>query len=152
MTSDVASCMRRGIRFFRSVLIAQRKVAQFAKKVERDGVNPGDCQVIAEMLTAEAKYEDALAWVTRGLALEATKRWPEDFGHDLGGLHRRLLQQVGRHDEALASAWAAYGKHPSEHAYNELMSLVPQADRVAWEARAIAATDGRSCGPSPRCS
>lgn len=126
----------------RSVLIAQGRVAQFAEKAERDGVTPGDCQVIAEMLTAEAKYEDALAWVTRGLALEATKRWPEDFGHDLGGLHRRLLQQVGRVDEALASAWAAYQKHPWEHSYDEVMSLVPQPERDAWHERAMAATGG----------
>ncbi len=126
----------------RSVLIAQRKVAQFTERAERDGVTPGDCQVIAEMLAAEEKFEDALAWVARGLALEAMKRWPQDFGHDLDGLQRRLLQRVGRQDEALASAWAAYERHPSAHAYDELMSMVPDHERDARHARAMAATDG----------
>jgi len=128
----------------RAVLIAQRDVARFVDVVERDGVTPGDCQTIAELFAAEGRHTEALAWVTKGQKLDEEKRGQGSSGHELGGLQRKLLMALGRRDEALASAWAAYVRHPSEYTYADLMGLVADGDHDEWRARAMATTDAKN--------
>jgi hypothetical protein len=126
----------------RAVLVAGRNIGRYVAMAERDGVTPTDCETVADMLSAEGKHDDALVWVDRGMALEAKKQWSGRMTKGLGDRKRTLLMKLGRHQEALASAWAEYERNPWEHCYDDLMSYVPDGERPTWHARAMAVTDG----------
>ncbi|MBI4564661.1 MAG: hypothetical protein HY716_08240 [Planctomycetes bacterium] len=92
------------------------------------------------MLKARRKPDEALAWVTRGLALE---KHPNESGaeYDLAKMKRELLTKLGRGDDALAEAWAEFREDPDTFAYEELMRFVPKAERASWHAKAMEAAE-----------
>jgi len=63
-------------------------------------------------------------------------------GHDLAKLKRELFIKLGRGNEALEAAWADFCAHPSKYAYDDLMKLVPKAERTRWHQKAIEAATG----------
>jgi hypothetical protein len=53
-----------------------------------------------------------------------------------------LLTRLGRGDEALDVAWVEYRKNPSKFSFDDLMKVVPKADRAAWREKALNAAKG----------
>jgi hypothetical protein len=98
------------------------------------------------MLKTERKLNEALAWVNCGLAMDGTHLHGSIARYDLAKLKRELLTNPGRGGEALAEAWTEFREHPSTFTYEELMRFVPKAERVAWHAKAMDATECADLG------
>lgn len=130
----------------RALHVAQNDIAAYVALAEETGLTAQDCHAVATMLAARRQPEEALSWVERGIDMEAKAPHPSSVNHDLADLQRRLLKKLGRADEALAAAWAAYCAHPSKYSYADLMKFVPQAERAAWHEKAIAAAAGADLG------
>lgn len=128
----------------RALYSAQRDVPAYIALAEETGLTAADCHTVATLLAARRKPEDALAWVDRGIDLERKGRYGSFAEHDLAALKRRLLIKLGREGEALDDAWAEFRKHPSKYSYNDLMKLVPKADKPTWHRKAIGAANGAS--------
>ena len=129
----------------RAVYSAQRDVERYVELCRATEFTPGDCETIAGMLQAKRKFADALAWVERGIKLQEGERFPVT-GCGLAGMKRQLLKRLGRGEEALTSAWAAFEAYPSELAYSELMRYVPKDRRSEWHEKAMLAADGGDLG------
>jgi hypothetical protein len=52
------------------------------------------------------------------------------------------LVRLGRSSEALEAAWADFCEHPSTYSYDDLMKLVPKAERTRWHQKTIEAATG----------
>jgi len=115
----------------------------YAALCERLGLSPRDCERLAEMEMAHRRWDRALVWVERGLALEPSRDWHNESSHSLAHLKPGILGKLGRKKDALALAWADFEKSPSEFTYEELMRYVPKAERAPWHERAIEAA---GCG------
>lgn len=87
---------------------------------------------IAEVLRGAGRYDDALAWAEKGLALH-------------GGSDGRLVDvaaeeyhRSGRGDEAVRVAWDAYNQTPKLGTYQKLTEQAQRADLwPAWHDRAL---------------
>jgi hypothetical protein len=134
---------RRKVEIKKAIHGARRDVDAYAAlcETERD-LAPADCETLAKMCLARRRPQDALAWVERGLKLEKQDRWPNRRARNLPDLRRDILKKLGRRGDALASAWDDYRRAPSVYAYDDLMKLVPKADRAAWHAKALRVLDG----------
>jgi len=118
---------------------AGRDPDKYAEVCAQTELTPRDCAVMATLLRAKGKPQDALAWVERGLALEPSRS--PGSGLELHDLKRALLERLGRADEARESAWAEFQAHPHRFTYEELMRYVPRRDRARWRDRAMAAAE-----------
>ncbi len=58
-----------------------------------------------------------MEWIDRGLALAATRNWHNESARSLDEKRIDLLGRVGRKDEALAQAWAAFETAPHVCSY-----------------------------------
>jgi len=128
----------------RALYSAQRDVPAYIALAEETGLTAQDCHAVATLLATRRKPKEALAWVDRGIALDRKELSGSSAGYDLAELKRRLLIKLGRGREALDDAWADFRNHPSIYSYNDLMKLVPKADRPAWHRKAIVAATGAS--------
>lgn len=90
------------------------------------------------------RWKEALDWVKRGLMLAGKSQWQGFGGSRLGSLKRKLLRKLGKPQEALKSAWAAFEQHPDTYSYEELMKYVPRSARAEWHRRALTAAAGGS--------
>ncbi len=125
-----------------AIYLQQKNVEAYANLAELTGLAVPDCLAIARILLTRRKFEDALAWVARGLEIDKDTPYSSAAGHDLTRLKRELLARAGRGNEALDAAWIEYQKYPSRLSYDELMKFVPRIDRPSWHKKAIeAATD-----------
>jgi tetratricopeptide (TPR) repeat protein len=126
----------------RAVHIARKDVESYVALTVETGLTPGDCLAIATMLVSKRRYAAALEWVDRGIELndKSKLRWID--AHELAGLRREILTQLGRGEEALDAAWADFRKYPCKFAYDELMKFVPRAGRKTWHEKAIEAAQG----------
>ncbi len=102
---------------------------------------PVDCEIIAGMLQARRKPEQALEWVERGLNLENQHPGGQGSSYKLDEMKRKLLVKLGQSDEALASAWIEFEKFPCKLAYDQLIKYVPKGERTIWHDKAMKASD-----------
>jgi len=126
----------------RTLYVAQRDVTAYTAVAEETGLTPQDCHAIATLLLTRRKPGEALAWVERGIDLDKKTPHGSFAGHELAALRRSLLVKLGRGREAVEAAWAGYRKHPSPYTYEDLMKVVPKAERRAWHEKAIEAAKG----------
>lgn len=133
---------RRWAEVLRALYAAQRDFDSYLALAEETGITPTDCYVLAKMLSARRKPEEALSWVERGIVLGATTPYGASDRHRLAELKSRLLVKLGREQEAVDAAWADYQAHPSPYSYDDLMKLVPEARRRDWHDRAVDAAMG----------
>ncbi len=133
---------RRWGEVLRALHLAQKDIHAYVALAQEAGLTAEDCHAVASMLATRRRLEEALEWAERGVELEASGSRGSLAGHNLVDLRRRLLQRLGRGQEALDSAWQAFCRHPSTFSYRELMKFVPKPDRAAWHERAIHATAG----------
>src|SRR5436309_103062 len=138
---DPAYLRRRAAEILRAILAEQRNVDAYAALCEATELSPADCLALTKMLQVRRKPAEALAWVERGLELE--KKSSSSFaGHDLGGLKRDLLLELGHRNAALDAAWSDFKAHPNTYSYADLMRYVPKTERAAWHEKAIDAAAG----------
>ncbi len=133
---------RRCGEILRALYLAQKNVSAYAALGEATELTALDCHALATMLVSRRKPAEALAWVERGLVLGKQDPLGSVAGHDLAHLKRDLLTKLGRGNEALDAAWAAYRAHPSTYSYEDLMKYVPKAERRPWHEKAIEAAKG----------
>jgi len=126
----------------RALYVAQKDVRSYVAMAEDTGMTPDDCHVIATLLVARRKPDQALEWVERGSVLDKKTPHGSMASHDLAKLKRELLTKLGRSNEALAAAWADYCEHPSKYTYDDLMKFVPKAEQRTWHEKAIEAGRG----------
>lgn len=137
---------RRWAEALRTLYAARRNVGAYIRLAEDTGVTPGDCHAVARMLSARGKPAEALSWVERGLALDEQARGM-GAGRELRELQVRLLGKLGRDDEAVATVWAAYRKHPSRFTYDDLLATVPVDERDGWHERSMEAAAAAGLRP-----
>jgi tetratricopeptide (TPR) repeat protein len=133
---------RRWSEVLRTLYVAQKDVAAYVALASETGLTARDCHAIATLLAGRRKPEEALAWVERGIDLG--RKPPRSFsaGYGLDRLQRELLTRLGRGNEALDAAWAAFREDPGKYSYDDLMKLVPKAERRAWHEKAMDAAQG----------
>ncbi len=132
---------RRWSGVLRAVYLAQNNPVAYQSLAKQIGLNPQDCFALATIFVSR-KPDLALKWVERGIGLDRETRHGSAAGYDLTRLQRELLTKLGRGDEALDAAWAEYRTSPSKFSYDDLMKVVPKADRADWREKALDATKG----------
>jgi len=142
---------RQKIEILKTIREARRDVAGYAALCEEEGgMEPGDCEKLAEMCLARRRPEEALVWVDRGLDLESQAEKDHAFRRfrrpswRLPRLRRDLLKRLGRHEEAVAAAWEVYQHSPATYSYEELMRFVARGDRTTWHERAMVVLESAS--------
>jgi hypothetical protein len=143
---DPAYARRRWGEVLRAIYTQQRDVQAYLALCEETGLSARDCLTVATTLKGRRKWDEALAWVHRGLAVEKTRPHGSIAGHDLARLKRELLTKLGRSRDALEEAWAEFREAPSTFSYEELMRFVPKAERAAWHAKAMNAAERADLG------
>lgn len=133
---------RRWAEVLRTLYLARRSITAYIRLAEDTGVTAQDCHAVATMLAARRLPAQALSWVERGIELDKQARHGSVAGRDLAKLELRLLKRLGRKDEAIEKVWAAYRKHPSRYTYDDLLEVVPNAERHPWHDKAMAAVMG----------
>jgi hypothetical protein len=139
-THSAYVCRRRG-EILRAIYAQRQDVAAYVAISRKTGLSPQDCLVVAALLKARRKPDEALRWVERGLALEKKARNDSMAEGDLAGMKRKLLASLGRMGEATEDAWTEFREFPSTFSYEELMRFVPKAERAAWHAKAMAISE-----------
>jgi hypothetical protein len=125
----------------RAVYLAQKNAAAYQALAEQTGLKPQDCLALATILVS-CQPELALTWVERGIGLDRQEAHGSAATYDLSRLRRELLTKLGRCDEAIDVAWAEYREHPSKFSFDDLMKVVPKAQRAAWREKALEAARG----------
>ncbi len=120
---------------------AQRNLAAYTAFCEEIGLLPIDCEIIAGMLQARGKPEQAIEWVERGLDLEKRYTGSKGSSYKLDEMKRKLLVKLGHSDEALASAWTEFANFPCQLSYDQLMKYVPKRDRTIWHDKAMSTSN-----------
>jgi len=128
---------RRWSEVLRTLYLAQRDIAAYVALAGETGLTAQDCHAVATLLAARRKPDEALAWVERGIDLDRKTPLGSMAGYGLARLRRELLTRLGRGNEALDIAWAAFREHPGKYSYDDLMKLVPKAGRRAWHEKAM---------------
>jgi tetratricopeptide (TPR) repeat protein len=121
-------------------------VVSYAALCERIGLSPKDCARLAEMEKAKGRWQQALAWVEKGLELEPTRAWHNEEADDLEEMKPEILGRLGRKKEALALLWDDFEQHPSEFGYKNFMLFVPKRDKARWHERAMKVAAAGSLG------
>ena len=132
---------RRWSDVLRAVYLAQRNPVAYEALAEQVGLDPRDCLALATIFVSR-KPDLALTWVDRGIDLDRRTPHGSAACYDLARLRRELLTKLGRGDEALDAAWAEYRKRPSKFSYDDLMKVVPKAERAVWREKALDAAKG----------
>jgi hypothetical protein len=132
---------RRWSDVLRAVYLAQRNPVAYEALAEQVGLDPRDCLALATIFVSR-KPDLALTWVDRGIDLDRRTPHGSAAGYNLARLRRELLTKLGRGDEALDAAWDEYRKRPSKFSYDDLMKVVPKAERAVWREKALDAAKG----------
>jgi hypothetical protein len=125
----------------RAIYLAGRNAAAYQSLAEQSGPNPKDCLALGGMFSS-SKPALALEWVERGITMDDTAPFGYRAGYELGQLCLELLAKLGRQDEAIEIAWSEYREHPSKCGFDDLMKMIPKAQRAAWREKALEAARG----------
>jgi hypothetical protein len=132
---------RRTAEILREIYMAQKDIPAYIALAEQTELKPEDCLVIAKLIVPWQPNE-AMGWVERGRVLDREKQFRSTAAYGLDELHRELLCNLGRADEALGAAWGDFRRHPSKFTYDDLMKFVPTTERMAWHEKALNAASG----------
>ncbi len=135
-------------RIMRTLAELAGDVDAVADVLARDQSSPYQFVRIAELYREAGRYNDALAWAEKGLAMH-------------GGSDSRLIEaaaqeyhRAGRGPDAVRVAWAAYDEEPSLRTYRQLAEQATRAGLWAdWHERALTVLRERIAGhdrPAPR--
>ena len=122
----------------KTILAARGDTDAYEAEVGKD-VSPKDCEVVADTHAKARRFEDALSWVERGLALRGGRHWGSNDSYRLPEMYRDLLKKLGRDEDALDAVWKEFVEDPSDDTYGDLMKFVPKGARAAWHTKAMAA-------------
>jgi len=124
----------------RSIYAQQRNIKKYLALTAQTSLTQADCEVVASLLQAKRKPDEALAWLDRGIEMGKSGSSRSVEGYRLPKLRRELLAKLGRKSEALDSAWAAFLASPGKFTYDELLSYVPKSERASWHEKAMEAS------------
>jgi len=125
----------------KTIYAAQGNLNAYVELCRETELFPVDCEIIAGILQARRRPEQALEWVERGLDLEKGHTSGRGASYQLDEMKRKLLVKLGDSDAALASAWAEFEAFPSKLAYDLLMKYVPKRERAKWHTKAMNTSD-----------
>ncbi len=137
---------RRWSGILRTLYLAQKDIDSYVRLAEETGLTADDCHAAATMLVARRDPGEALSWVERGIELATKSPHESSAGYELRQLKPRLLEKLGRRNEALQTVWAEFREHPSRYSYDDLMRFVPNGERSVWHHKAIDAATGAGLG------
>jgi tetratricopeptide (TPR) repeat protein len=130
----------------KEIYISKEAVQPYAELCERLGFSPRDCEHLAEMEMARQRWNQALAWVEKGLALEPARNWHNEGSYSLAQMKPKILGKLGRKEGALTQAWADFEADPCEMGYVEFMQFVPKDQKAQWRERALTMAEERDLG------
>lgn len=130
----------------KDIYCARGDVASYADLCERIGLSPKDCEHLAEMEKGKRHWKQALAWIEKGLDLEATRNWHNEAAFSLSYMKPEILSHLGLKEDALAQAWSEFQEHPTDMRYEEFMRYVPKAERKKWHGQAMEAAKSAGIG------
>lgn len=125
----------------KTILVAQRNIDDYIALCKKTELGARECKAVADMYRSKRRFDDALAWVERGLVIVRADTRSSSTDHDLSGLRRTILAKLGRAGESLQSAWVEFRGHPSVFRYKELMRYVPAKEKKAWHAKSMEASE-----------
>ena len=125
---------------------ARRDAKSYAGLCERLGFSPRDCERLVEIEIARKRWDKALMWLEKGLALEPERDWRNERALSLEHSKPEILQKLGRSRESLAMAWADFEEHACGYAYDRLMQYVPRGKKKEWHGRAMATAERGDLG------
>ncbi len=134
--------LRRLSDVLRTIYAEEGDAESYLAVAQEMGLTPLDCEAIARISRKRRKPDEALAWVERGLQLEAEKDWVHGSSHELPDMKRELLKKLGRGADALEAAWKDFRAYPSADSYKMLMRYVPKAEKAGWHGKALEAAKG----------
>jgi hypothetical protein len=123
----------------RALYRSSRNITAYRALAEETGITAKDCHTIAVLLVPRRKFDDALAWIERGMDLDREAPFGLSSDYELTSLKREILVKVGRRGDAIESVWADFQKNPGAFTYDHLMKFVPRADRAQWHEKAMEA-------------
>lgn len=132
---------RRWGKVLKTLLATRRTVDAYIALCDQTGLEAKDCIAIAKIYKSLRRFEDALAWVERGLKIARADSRTSYQEHELVELQRVMLARVGQTEDALQSAWSEFEAHPCTFTYKELMRYVPNKEKKSWRQKAIAAAE-----------
>jgi hypothetical protein len=124
--------MRRVRSALRELAAARGDLEGFLEQCTGDDAQGADLLAAVRRLAEEGQLEEAARWADRGRA-QATGTVREE----LEDLRVRLLPQLGRHREAIDSAWEIFRQAPDARSYHRLLSAVSDESRGSWRRRAL---------------
>jgi hypothetical protein len=137
-------------RTLRRFLAARGDVDALVTLCESPEATAEDCGALAGLYEDRDEPACALTWVERGIALLPGDE-EEDRSYiaaELPMRRRDLLVQLGRTDEALAEAWAAFERDPCDDTLEEVLELAPEPEHERWLALAMDAVLEEALGPA----
>ncbi|MBB6348799.1 SWIM zinc finger family protein [Nonomuraea muscovyensis] len=103
----------------------------------RDAGSAYDMLRVAQTLAADARPEEALHWIRRGLDDTGDDDWPGGrHGEGLRALGAECLLRLGRRAEAAELLWANFEAAPTLTAYQALRAATAE-DSTMWRDRAL---------------
>jgi tetratricopeptide (TPR) repeat protein len=125
--------VRRRVRgALRELAAARSDLEGFLEQCGEDDAQGADLLAAVRRLADEGQLEEAARWADRGRA-QATGTVRDE----LEDLRVRLLPQLGRHREAIDSAWEIFRHSPDARSYHRLLSAVTEESRGSWRRRAL---------------
>jgi len=121
----------------KDIFVVKKDVKAYLALCEKVGTTPKDCEHIASLQKVKRHYDDALAWVEKGLKLEKEREWGNQSSYALTGIRQELFNKLGRREDALESAWSEFKKYPSQYGYDRLRKYIPKKDISHWREKAI---------------
>jgi hypothetical protein len=125
--------VRRRVRgALRELAAARGDLEGFLEHCGEHDAHGADLLAAVQRLADEGKLEEAARWADRGRS-QATGTVRDE----LEDLRVRLLPQLGRHREAIDSAWEIFRHSPDARSYHRLLSAVTDESRGSWRRRAL---------------
>jgi hypothetical protein len=124
--------LRRVRSALRELAAARGDLEGFLEQCTGDDAQGADLLAAVRRLADEGRLEEAARWADRGRA-QATGTVRDE----LEDLRVRLLPQLGRHREAIDSAWEIFRHTPDARSYQRLLAAVSDESRGSWRRRAL---------------
>lgn len=124
--------LRRVRAALRELAAARDDLEGFLEQCREGDEHGPDLLAAVRRLAEEGKLEEAARWADRGRSqITGSAR------EELEDLRVKLLPQLGRHREALDTAWEIFRQSPDGRSYRRLLTASSEESRGLWRRRAL---------------
>ncbi|MFC1583990.1 DUF6880 family protein [Fibrobacterota bacterium] len=134
---DFSANVRNNADILKEIFKKTKNIAAYEDLTNKIGMEPRDCRNFAEIYKMKKKWNEALAWVEKGLDLGKKGSFGSQYAYDLDVLKKDLLLKLGKKKDALQYSWEEYQQFPSEFTYEDFMKYVPNNKRGQWHKKAM---------------